>query len=219
MLPNTKRSAFFPQNKSMFLCGYNTKNFNNFLNFSNLCSKKISVFDKIFPIFIKTNPMKKLLFTLALITQLSFAQDKQAINTMLDNWHKAATDVQFDNYFSYLSDDAIYIGTDATENWNKKQFQAFAKPYFDKGRAWSFTALERNIYFSKDGKTAWFDELLNTQMKICRGSGMLVKVKNTWKIKHYVLSMTVPNDNSDEVTKIKAPIEDALIEKLKTKVP
>jgi hypothetical protein len=31
--------------------------------------------------------------------------------------------------------------------------------------------------------------------------------------------MTVPNDNSDEVTKIKAPIEDALIEKLKTKVP
>jgi ketosteroid isomerase-like protein len=79
--------------------------------------------------------MKKLLFTLALITQLSFAQDKQAINTMLDNWHKAAADVQFDNYFSYLTDDAIYIGTDATENWNKKQFQAFAKPYFDKGRA------------------------------------------------------------------------------------
>lgn len=163
--------------------------------------------------------MKKLLFTLALITQLSFAQDKQAINTMLDNWHKAAANVQFDNYFSYLTDDAIYIGTDATENWNKKQFQAFAKPYFDKGRAWSFTALERNIYFSKDGKTAWFDELLNTQMKICRGSGVLIKVKNTWKIKHYVLSMTVPNDNSDEVTKTKAPIEDALIEKLKTKVP
>jgi ketosteroid isomerase-like protein len=166
-------------------------------------------------IFIKTNPMKKLLFTLALITQLSFAQDKQAINTMLDNWHKAAADVQFDNYFSYITDDAIYIGTDATENWNKKQFQAFAKPYFDKGSAWSFTALERNIYFSKDGKMAWFDELLNTQMKICRGSGVLVKVKNTWKIKHYVLSMTVPNDNSDEVTKIKAPIEDALIGKLK----
>lgn len=179
----------------------------------------LSVFVATFCIFIKTNPMKKLLFTLALITQLSFAQDKQTINTMLDNWHKAAADVQFDNYFSYLTDDAIYIGTDATENWNKKQFQAFAKPYFDKGRAWSFTALERNIYFSKDGKTAWFDELLNTQMKICRGSGVLVKVKNTWKIKHYVLSMTIPNDNSDEVTKIKAPIEDALIEKLKTKVP
>ena len=92
---------------------------------------------------------------------------------------------------------------------------AFAKPYFDKGRAWSFTALERNIYFSKDGKTAWFDELLNTQMKICRGSGTLEKSNNEWKIKHYVLSMTIPNENVDEVIKIKAPIEDALIDKLK----
>ena len=159
--------------------------------------------------------MKKLLFFLLLATTFATAQDKKDINTMLDNWHKAAADVQFDNYFSYLTDDSIYIGTDATENWNKTQFQAFAKPYFDKGRAWSFTALERNIYFFIYVKTAWFDELLNTQMKICRGSGVLVKVKNAWKIKHYVLSMTVPNDNSDEVTKIKAPIEDALISKLK----
>jgi hypothetical protein len=46
------------------------------------------------------------------------------------------------------------------------------------------------------GKTAWFDELLNTQMKICRGSGVLVKIGQEWKIKQYVLSMTIPNDNS-----------------------
>jgi hypothetical protein len=32
--------------------------------------------------------------------------------------------------------------------------------------------------------------LLNTQMKICRGSGVLVKIDGEWKIKHYVLSMT-----------------------------
>jgi hypothetical protein len=36
---------------------------------------------------------------------------------------------------------------------------------------------------------------LSTQMKICRGSGVLVKIGNDWKIKHYVLSMTVPNEN------------------------
>ncbi len=163
--------------------------------------------------------MKKLLLTLVLITQLSFAQDKQTINTILDNWHKAAAQANFNAYFDVLHEQSIYIGTDATENWTKPQFIAFAKPYFDKGKAWNFTVLERNIYFSKDGKTAWFDELLNTQMKICRGSGVLVKVKNTWKIKHYVLSMTIPNDNTNEVIKVKAPIEDALIEKLKNKVP
>jgi hypothetical protein len=47
-------------------------------------------------------------------------------------------------------------------------------------KAWSF-ALERHIYFDKTGKTAWFDELLNTQMKICRGSGVLVKIGQSGK--------------------------------------
>ncbi|MFN7674714.1 nuclear transport factor 2 family protein, partial [Flavobacterium sp.] len=121
----------------------------------------------------------------------------------------------FVNYFDALTDDSIFIGTDATENWTKPAFQAFAKPYFDKGKAWSFTSLERHIYFSTDKKMAWFDELLNTQMKICRGSGVLVFINGKWKIKHYVLSMTIPNDNVDDVIKIKAPIEDALISSLK----
>jgi hypothetical protein len=158
--------------------------------------------------------MKKLLLFL-IVTHCAFTQNNEAkINLVLDNWHKAAATANFDAYFDAMCVDSIFIGTDATENWNKKAFQAFAKPYFDKGKAWNFNALERHVYFSKDGKTAWFDELLNTQMKICRGSGVLVKVKNTWKIKHYVLSMTIPNDNSDAVIKIKAPIEDALITKL-----
>ena len=138
------------------------------------------------------------------------------INLVLNNWHKAAAEANFNNYFNSMTDDAIFIGTDATENWNKQEFIKFAKPYFDKGKAWNFSALERNIYFSSDKKTAWFDELLNTQMKICRGSGVLVlDEKGNWKIKQYVLSMTIPNDHTDEVVKIKTFIEDKEIEKLK----
>lgn len=163
--------------------------------------------------------MKKILFLFLVYSSLASAQNNEAskivINSTLNNWHKAAADVNFKAYFDVLSDDAIYIGTDATENWNKKAFEAFAKPYFNKGKAWSFKALERHIYFSPDGKMAWFDELLDTHMKICRGSGVMLKVKNTWKIKHYVLSMTIPNDNTNEVVKTKAPIEDALIDKMK----
>ena len=163
--------------------------------------------------------MKKTLILLLLTSSIVFAQnnksDEETIIKTLNNWHKAAANANFKEYFDALTDDAIYIGTDATENWNKKAFEAFAKPYFDKGKAWSFTALERHIYFSKDSKMAWFDELLNTHMKICRGSGILIKVKNSWKIKHYVLSMTIPNDNTNEVVKTKATIEDALIDKMK----
>lgn len=166
--------------------------------------------------------MKKIAFLFATIlvscsTTKDLTFEKNSINQFLDNWHKAAAEANFDNYFNAMAEESIFIGTDATENWNKQQFIAFAKPYFDKGRAWNFKALERNIYFSKDGKTIWFDELLDTQMKICRGSGVLQKINNEWKIKHYVLSMTVPNENVDEVVKIKAPIEDALINKLQSK--
>lgn len=142
------------------------------------------------------------------------SDEKEKVNETLDAWHKAAAEADFDKYFGMMTEDAIYIGTDPTENWNLKSFQAFAKPYFDKGKAWNFKAIERNIYFDKSGKLAWFDELLNTQMKICRGSGVLVKIGNEWKIKHYVLSMTIPNDNTDEVVKIIAPIEDVLIKKM-----
>ena len=137
--------------------------------------------------------------------------EKQNITTILDNWHKAAAAANYEAYFGAMSEESIFIGTDATENWNKKQFQAFAKPYFDKGKAWNFKAIERNIYFSENRKMVWFDELLSTQMKICRGSGVLVQENGQWKIKHYVLSMTVPNDNVDEVVKIKSVIEDKIL--------
>nr|WP_294776051.1 nuclear transport factor 2 family protein [uncultured Flavobacterium sp.] len=142
---------------------------------------------------------------------------KKSINLLLDTWHKDAAEANFKNYFDALTEDAIFIGTDATENWNKAAFQAFAKPYFDKGKAWNFTSLERHIYLSSDKKTAWFDELLDTQMKICRGSGVLVLTNGKWKIKHYVLSMTIPNDNIDQVIEVKSPIEDELINTLKEK--
>ncbi|WP_347050131.1 nuclear transport factor 2 family protein [Flavobacterium olei] len=162
--------------------------------------------------------MKKITLLLLFIGAFANAQtDKNKINQTLDAWHKAAAEVKFDAYFAALADDAIYIGTDATENWTKPAFKIWAKPYFDKKTTWSFKALERHIFFDKSGKIAWFDELLDTQMKICRGSGVLVKVGNEWKIQHYVLSMTVPNDEVDAVTKIKAPIEDVLISKLQKK--
>ena len=163
--------------------------------------------------------MKKSILFLLFVTTFANAQnvEKDKINQTVDAWHKAAADVKFDTYFSALSDDAIYIGTDATENWTKKEFQVWAKPFFDKGTTWNFTALERHIFFDKSGKIAWFDELLNTQMKICRGSGVLVKVGKEWKIQHYVLSMTIPNDEVDAVTKLKSPVEDVLIGKLKKK--
>jgi hypothetical protein len=167
--------------------------------------------------------MKKLvLITLSALLFYAFVpiQNEEStetakIHSMLDNWHKAAAEANFDKYFGAMTKNAIFIGTDATENWERSAFEAYAKPYFDKGKVWNFKRLERHVYLSNDMKIAWFDELLDTQMKICRGSGVLLKQNGEWKIAHYVLSMTVPNDNTDTIVKIKAPIEEALMKQIK----
>lgn len=142
------------------------------------------------------------------------ANEQKSIITMLDSFNSAAAKADYKTYFSFYTEDAIFAGTDATERWDKKAFMVWAKPIFDKGSAWNFKALERHIYFDKNGTLAWFDELLNTQMKICRGSGILVKQGMHWKVQQYILSTTVPNEILDSVIKIKSPIEDSIINNL-----
>ncbi len=138
-------------------------------------------------------------------------QEKKTIEKVMDQWHAAAAKADFDTYFGLLKKDAIFIGTDATENWKVKDFKVFSKPYFDKGKAWSFKAVERNIFLSKNGKTAWFDELLATWMGSCRGSGVLQKENNQWKIAHYVLSVTIPNDVIKDVIELKKKQDSLLL--------
>ncbi|WP_298509171.1 nuclear transport factor 2 family protein [uncultured Kordia sp.] len=148
------------------------------------------------------------------VEEFRLAQSKTEINTVLDAWHKAAADAKFDDYFSKMTDDAIFIGTDPTENWQNSAFKEFSKPYFDKGKAWSFIALERNVFMSEYGDIAWFDELLDTQMELCRGSGIVKKVGDQWKIAHYVLSIAVPNDNVKEVVALKKEFDSIVKTKL-----
>lgn len=141
-----------------------------------------------------------LLFAGNLIAQ---EDNQKALNELINEWHKAASEADYETYFGILADDGVFIGTDASENWQNEDFRAFSKPYFDRGKAWSFTTIERNIYVDKSGNFAWFDELLDTRMEICRGSGVLSKENGKWKIKHYVLSITIPNEDVDQVSALK----------------
>ena len=140
------------------------------------------------------------------------AKEKEFITAMLDSFNLAAANADYNRYFSFFTANATFNGTDATENWTKEAFMIWAKPYFDKKTTWNFKALKRNIYFGLHPDIAWFDEILSTQMKICRGSGVIVKCNGHWKVQQYVLSMTIPNEKIKEVIHLKAPIEDTLIE-------
>lgn len=163
--------------------------------------------------------MKKLVLTLFLlafsIQVFSQGTSEEKIDQILNQWHNAAAEADFDQYFSLMTEDGVFIGTDATENWQNEEFRKFSKPYFDRGKAWSFTSLERNIYFDENKSIAWFDELLDTHMGICRGSGVLQKTETGWKISHYVLSITIPNKNVEEVTQLKKSFDNKLISEIR----
>ena len=132
----------------------------------------------------------------------------------LTRWHKAASAANFDDYFNKMAEQSIFIGTDASENWTKQQFQAYSKPHFDKGAAWDFKTLERNIYLNESKDLIWFDELLHTWMGICRGSGVIAISDSGFKIKHYVLSLTIPNEDIDRVKEATQENNSSLLEKL-----
>jgi len=135
------------------------------------------------------------LLWLLLLCQGSFAQsDTAQINHLIDEWHLAAAQANVDRFFGFMNEESIYIGTDASERWTKKEFVAFAKPYFDKGKAWDFKPYDRDLHVTNDGKIAWFSELLTTWMGVCRGSGVLKKTTSGWKLEQYHLSVTVPNE-------------------------
>ncbi len=115
------------------------------------------------------------------------------VAAFLDEWHDDAAHAR-PRYFDKIAPQGVYIGTDKTERWQRDDFKVWAKPYFDKGKAWSFHAIKRNIDFSSDHSYIWFDEQLDTQMGICQASGVIRNTKDGLQIEHYQLSLTVPND-------------------------
>lgn len=137
--------------------------------------------------------------------------NKSLVASLLDTLNVAAAQAKYEQYFACFDEDAVFMGTDATERWLKPQYQKWAKPYFDAKQTWNFTSVSRNIYFNTDSSIAWFDELLKTEMKICRGSGVLMKRGDTWRLKQYVLSMTIPNNTISEVLLLKSREEDSLL--------
>ena len=113
---------------------------------------------------------------------------------VLDDLHRLASQADGAAYFALFTPDAVYIGTDASERWSVEQFRAFADPYFSRGRGWTYTVRERHLSASADGRTVWFDERLdNASYGECRGSGVLVRGPDGWRIAQYVLSLPVPN--------------------------
>jgi ketosteroid isomerase-like protein len=119
------------------------------------------------------------------------------IAQLADDWHAAAARADSAAFFDALMDGAIYIGTDPGEHWTKEEFLAFAA-----GKAWAFTATDRHVFHDPGESVAYWDELLDTWMGTCRGTGVAKRIDGQWKIAHYTLSLTVPNDDMEAVRSV-----------------
>lgn len=127
---------------------------------------------------------------------------KTEINNVLDDWHKAAAESDFERYFGHFaSDSSIFMGTDATEHWNVPEFKDYAREPFANNSGWVFVPFERHVYLSKTGNFSWFSELLKSEAYgVARGSGALIKTDSTWKLTQYNLSVPIPNSMVNGIT-------------------
>ena len=46
----------------------------------------------------------------------------ESLNTKIDNWYLAAFNADFNQYFDFIADNGIFIGTDITERWSRIEF-------------------------------------------------------------------------------------------------
>jgi hypothetical protein len=145
-----------------------------------------------------------MMFVLLLLAAAAVSPAPEAqISAILDDWHAAAAVADEARYFGHFAPGAVFLGTDGTERWTVDEFRRYAHPYFAKGKAWSFRAVQRHVAFSPDGSVAWFDEDLQTpNLGPSRGSGVLVKTLEGWKITQYNLSVPIPNALMKEVKEL-----------------
>jgi ketosteroid isomerase-like protein len=123
------------------------------------------------------------------------------VDAALNDFHDAASNADFDRYFSHFADNAVFLGTDSTERWTTSQFRKYAKSGFEHG-GWTYIPKERHVFLSEDGNVAWFDEKTYSIDKKTdskkygemRGTGVLIKSGKTWKLVQYSLLKPIPND-------------------------
>jgi ketosteroid isomerase-like protein len=130
------------------------------------------------------------------------APSETDVSATLDAFHEAASEADGETYFSLFAENGVFLGTDKSERWPVEAFQAYADPIFSEGRGWTYVMYERHVDFAPDGKTAWFDELLqNKSYGTSRGTGVLIKTSKGWKITQYHLTFPIPNALAGEFTK------------------
>ena len=122
-----------------------------------------------------------------------------SIRAMIDDWHDAASEADEERYLGHFTEDAAFLGTDASERWTLAEFREYVQTFFPRG-GWSYDPHDRHIVLATSGELAWFDEqLTNAGYGELRGTGVVRRVDGAWRLAHYSMTFTVPNEVAREV--------------------
>lgn len=136
----------------------------------------------------------------ASVLSRDFDEEKEAVSAVLSELHTAKLEGNGERFFSLFADEAIVFGTAADERWSLDEYKHCVSSVFSSGRKRPFTIFESNVFVSKRGQVAWFDERQERPgMGELRDSGVLQKIEGTWKVVQYALSIPVPNELAREL--------------------
>jgi hypothetical protein len=121
--------------------------------------------------------------------------DPAAVEAVLDEFHAAAAAAHEERYLATLATDMVFLGTAPGERWSGAEWRDFVRSYFSRGNGWAYTPSGRSVAVAPDGGTAWFDETVeNEHFGACRGSGVLRREGDAWRIAQYNLTIPVPDE-------------------------
>ncbi|WP_321394787.1 nuclear transport factor 2 family protein [Emcibacter sp.] len=129
--------------------------------------------------------------------------EERAVAALIDGFHNAADKGAKERYLDYLTGEAVFMGTDSRERWPYPEFEKYVGDRFRDGKGWSYRSIEKHISFAPDGRTGWFDEITRSEKwGDFRGTGVVLKLGDDWKIAHYSLTFLVPNEVWEKVSEV-----------------
>ena len=130
---------------------------------------------------------------------------KREIAAVLDTMHEGFQKKDFKQLESCLTDDGLYLGTDPSQVWSKKQLTE----YYDSNGADSGTVtynlISRNILLSRNNNSAIAIEQFfsggKSEKIMLRGVARLIYRNDEWKINFYSWSMIPRNQDMNKINK------------------
>lgn len=144
-------------------------------------------------------------------TSVTFAKDTQPlastaielINKKMNDFHDAADKGDAARYLNHFSEDGVFMGTDDWERWPYDAFSKYVDKHFKDGKGWSYKPVKRFTNVSSQQGFAWVDEIVESEKwGRFRGTAVLEKTEQGWKLKHYSLTVLVPNESWEEVSEV-----------------